>query len=206
MSRESRLWLGAAGAVAVVVAGVVLVFGYTSPPRFPSLYDDGGPTIEASVAYVEYDREDCVFVLDAATGETRELYCDNWVWLESWDGDGNLRIRAGNGDEGAWVVDPDTGAILGTEETGEEPPRRDSSLRSRSVEGRAMLVHSSGETETILIDVEAPRDYGFYRYGITTDAEYAWVCDSEDRLIVVALDGTSGPWLVAEGISNPLWK
>ena len=52
MTRDSRLWLWAAGGVAVAVAAVVLIFGYNSPPSFPSLSEQSGMTIEGTVAYM----------------------------------------------------------------------------------------------------------------------------------------------------------
>lgn len=206
MTRQSRMWLAAATGVAVVVAVVVLIFGYVSPPQFPSLYEAGAPTIEGSVAHVDFGPEECVQLLDVATGESHELYCDNWVWPESWDEDGNLRVHAGNGREHVWVLDPNTGTVLGTGDLGVGPQPYDASLRSRSAEGRAKLMYGTAASEVTLIDVAAPGNYSFYLYGITADGEYAWACDSEDRLVVVALDASGGPWLVAEGISEPVWK
>ncbi len=215
MKRESRLWLIAAGAVAVVVAAVVLVFGYTRPPGFPDMYSDGGPSITGTFAYLEYGPEDCVWVFDVATGESRELYCDNWAWPESWDDDGNLRVHAGNGHEQVLIVELATGDIIGTTDPWEGPPPDDEGgpppeevpiLRSRSSDGRVTLTHGTGPDAVTVIDIEAPRNYSFYAYGLTDDGNHAWVCDSEDRLLVAALDGNSEPWLVTDGVSDPIWK
>lgn len=214
MTRESRLWLGGAGGIAVVVAAVVLIFGYNSPPGFPDLREQDGVTVEGTVAYMDYGREDCVRILDVATGGTDELYCESWVWIEGWDADGNLRVNAGNGYEQTWVLDPETGEVLGVGEgrdalppdEGGPPPADDERLRSRSTEGRATLLLGSGDDQVTVIDVEAPRNYAFHSYGITADGEYIWVSDSEDRLLLVALDGSRGPWLVAEEIADPYWK
>lgn len=206
MTRDSRLWLWAAGGVAVAVAAVVLIFGYNSPPSFPSLSEQSGMTIEGTVAYMEFGREDCVRLLDVASGSTEDLYCDNWVWIEGWDEDGNLAVHADDGRDQTWVLDPDTGEVLDSADSVGPPPRRDSSLRSRSIEGRVTLTHGVGESAVTLIDVEAPGNYGFHGYGITADGAYAWVSDSEDRLLLVTLDGNAGPWLVAEGISDPHWR
>ncbi len=215
MNRQSGTWLGAAAGVAVVVAVVVLIFGYNAPPEFPSLYETGVPTVAGTVAHLEYGPEDCVWILDVATGQSEELFCDSWAWPESWDEDGNLRVHAGNGHEQIWVVDPETGVVLGSDDIWDGPPPEDEEgppleegrlLRSRSSEGRVTLNYGSGSGEVTLIDVEAPRNYRFHTYGITADAAHAWVCDSEDRLLVVALDGSGGPWVVADGISDPVWK
>ena len=207
MSRESRLWLAAAGGVAIIVVAVVLLFGVISLPDFPSLYDEGAPTVGGSVAYLDYDRDDCVRILDVATGDSREVFCDDWMWLEGWDADGNLRIHAGNGAESVWVVDPNNGDVIGFGDWADGPmPEDTDSLRARSAEGTATLTYGRGDAVVTLIDIDAPRNYGFWSYGLTGDGQWAWVCDSADRLLLVALDGTSGPWLVADGISDPAWK
>ena len=46
MNREAKLWLFGAGGVAVVVLAVVLIFGLSFAPEFPSLYEEDGPTIQ----------------------------------------------------------------------------------------------------------------------------------------------------------------
>jgi hypothetical protein len=211
MPRQSKLWLGAAAAVAVVVVVVVVLFGTSAAPAFPSLYEEGAPTIEGSVAYVEYRQEDCVYLLDVATGESEEILCERGLWLEDWDSDGNLRVhRTGPRFEELVVIDPATGEAVFSREfrADEEPPfessrsAADRNLRSSARDGHATLSYE----EAVLIDVEGSRDYSFWEYGVTEDEAYAWVCDSEERLLVVALDGSGGPWIVAEGINELRWK
>ena len=205
MSRDSKLWLTAAGVVAVIVLAIVIVFGITNPPGFPSLYD-GGPTIQAMVAYVEHGRDECVQVLDVATGESRELYCADWLWLEGWDDDGNLRVQAGNGIDAVSVLDPTTGTIIGSGDFAGETPGNVVSLHATSRDGHATLVYTGDGADVTLIDVNGPRNYAFWQYGLTAGDEYVWVNDSADRLLLVARDGTGGPWLVAENVPNAMWK
>ena len=211
MPRSSKLWLGAAGIVVVVVVAVVLLFGTTAAPDFPSLYEAGAPTIEGTVAYVEYGPDDCLHVLSVATGESEELLCERGLWVEAWDSDGNLRVhRSGPRFEELVLVDPATGAVVSAREftPDEEPPfhqprsEADRSLRASSRDGHVTLSYR----EAVLIDVEGSRDYSFWDYGVTEDEAYAWVCDSEERVLVVALDGSGGPWIVAEGINELRWK
>ncbi len=209
LTRGAKLWLMAAGAVATITVAVVLLFGITSAPGFPSLYEAGAPTIEGTLAYVEYGPDDCVHVLWVASGESREVYCDDWLHLEGWDTDGNLRIHSGNGREYVSVVDPATGEVLewGDLVDGDVPPPPfPDSLRARSREGHVTLLYTVSGKETTLIDTTGPRDYGLWEYGIITDQEFAWVYDSEDRVLVVALDGSGGPWVVTEGVSQLAWK
>lgn len=204
MSRESKLWLTAAGVVAVVVLAVVIVFGITTAPAFPSLYE-GGPSIEGTVAYVDYGRDECVRLLDVAAGESRELYCADWLWIESWDRDGNLRVRTGDGIERTLIIDPVTGIVIESGDFAGEAPPYVGSLYATSQDGHATLTYTGNGAEVTLIDVDGPRNYAFWKYGITADGEYAWLCDSADRLLVVALDGSSGPWLVAENVPDAMW-
>ena len=209
MTGDRRLWLGAAGAVAVVVVAVVLLFGVTTAPTFPSLYEEGAPRIEGALAYVEYGGEDCVHVLDVASGESREVYCNDWVGLDGWDADGNLRVHPGNGREYVSIIDPNTGEVLEWDEFipfDGPPPREPTTLRVRSHDGRTTLVYDGGDGEATLIDVEGPRNYSFWEFGMSDDGNYAWVCDSEDRILVVALDGSGGPWTVTDGVSQPMWQ
>lgn len=206
MNRESRLWLLAAGAVAVIVTAVVLVFGISFAPEFPSLYDDDGPTIEGTVAYIDYGREECVRVLDVATGEFDEVWCADWLGLEGWNDDDKLVIHSGDGGDREIVVDPDSGEVTAWGAYPSIPPPRDSLLRASSDDGHATLTYGQSETQVTLIDVEGPRDYSFWQFGLTADESYAWACDSEDRLLVVAVDGNSGPWVVTEGVGEAAWK
>lgn len=205
MNRQSRLWLIAAGIVAVTVTGVVLVFGVTFAPEFPSLYDDGGPSIEGTVAYVDYGRDECVHVLDVATGDSHEVTCAEWLSLAGWDDEGNLIIPSGPHGEPV-PIDPDSGDVVGPPDYTMGEPFQGDELRARSHEGRATLIYDDDSQSRTLIEVDGPRNYGFWRHGVTPDGGWAWVVDSEDRLLVVSIDGSSGPWLVAEGIGDVAWK
>jgi hypothetical protein len=211
MARDAKLWLSAAGSVVAITVAVVLLFGVSAAPSFPSLYEGGSPVIAGSVAYVEYGPNDCVHVLDVATGESKELLCELGLWLEGWDREGNLRVhRTDHRFEELVLVDPAAGVVVSSREftPDEEPPyersrsEADRSLRSSSRNGRATLSYR----EALLIDVKGSRAYSFWEYGVTEDEAHAWVWDSQERLLVVALDGTGGPWLVAEGISEPRWR
>lgn len=206
MNRTSTTWLAAAGGVVVLTVIVVLVFGLTPPPSFPSLYDEGTPTIEGMVAYVDYDRDECVVILDVATGESQKTLCDDFVWLEGWDDDGNLRIHFDNGSGEVNAIDPDTGELKHVGDVAGLEPAYEPSLRSSSRDGHAVLTYTTDGSAVTLIDVDGPRQYAFWQYGLTADGAHAWVGDSEDRLLVVAVDGTGGPWIVAEDVNEVVWR
>lgn len=206
MNRESKLWLAGAGVVAIVVLAVITLFGIRRLPEIASLYSPGAPSVSGSVAYVDSGREQCVNVLDVATGETREVYCADWLWLEGWDPGGNLRVESGGGVDRVLVIDPATGAVVSSGDIGGTPPEHTESLYAAATDGRATLAYDGPGGEVTLIDIGGPRDYAFWNYGLTADGEYVWVCDSENRLLVAASDGSGGPWLVADDIRDPVWR
>jgi hypothetical protein len=206
MNRESKLWLTGAGAVAIVVLAVIALFGIRRLPEIASLYDPGTPSLSGSVAYIDSGHAECVNVLDVATGESREVYCADWLWLEGWDSDGNLRVQSGDGADRVLVIDPTTGAVVSSGDIGGMRPEDTESLYARATGGRATLTYGGPGGEVTLIDVDGPRDYAFWNYGLTDDGRYVWVCDSENRLLVVASDGSGGPWLVADDIRDPAWR
>jgi len=207
MNRQSQLMLWGAAVVGVVAVGVVALFGLRFGPDFPDLYRDGGPAIEGSVAFAAENGEMCVQVLDVATGAQREVYCSQFAWLEGWNDDGNLVVHNEEMYDNVVVIDPATGDITTTTGPNDDVvPANPNALRADARDGHATLIYVGPESSTVLIDVEGPRDYRFYDRGITADQQWAWVVDSEDRVLVVALDGSSGPWLVAEDVREVAWK
>ncbi len=205
MSRESRWWLAAAGVVTAVVAVVVLVYGIRSVPEFPGLNDLGAPMIDANAAVVRYEDDSCLYRLDVATGATSEVFCDEWIWIEGWLDDGRLVVHHDGVRTRRSAVDVETGDVERLGESFPEPQHHEEGdLRARSREGRATLTDVSGPEDVVLIDIEGPRMYGFWTYGRSGD--WVWVVDSEERLLVVSADGTSGPWLVAEDVQDVAWR
>lgn len=204
MNRESKLWLTGAGVVAIVVLAVIALFGVRRLPEIARLYEPGAPSLSASVAYVDSGREQCARVLDVATAETREVYCADWLWLEGWDSDGNLRVQSAGSDRIS-VIDPDAGAVLATGSFAGEQPADRGTLHAGSNDGHATLTNRVGDEAIVVLDIEGPRNYGFWNYGLTDDGRYVWVCDSENRLLVVASDGSGEPWLVAGNVPEAKW-
>jgi hypothetical protein len=195
-----------AAVVGVVALVVIVLFGLRFGPDFPDLYQDGGPTIEGSVAFSVDDDDTCVQVLDVATGGQTEIYCSELVWIEGWNKAGDLVVHQAEMFDYVLVIDPVTGAVEPTGADDDVVPSEVSALRANSAEGHATLTYVGPESSTILIDVDGPRDYRFYDRGITADENWVWVVDSENRLLVVATDGSSGPWLVADGVHEVAWK
>ncbi len=205
MNEQSKWWFGGAALVAVMVVVAVAVFGIRRLPELPSLYEAGNPTVTGTVAFVDDGREQCVGVLDVATSETRDVFCSEWLWIEGWGDDGNLRVESADGNRVS-VVDPTTGEVLASGDFAVEPQELKGELRSESVDGRAILANVASGDRVVLIDLQGPHDYGFWDYGLTNDEQYVWASDSEGRLIVVASDGSAGPWLVADDIRDPVWR
>lgn len=206
MNRQSQLMLWAAGVVAVVAGAVIVLFGLRFGPDYPGLYADGGPTIEGTVGFVTDDDDMCAQVLDVATGDERELYCAEHVWIEGWSSTGNLIVHQEDVYSNVLAIDPATGDVISTGPENDVAPTTSHTLRASSADGHATLVYVGPESSTVLIDVDGPRDYRFYDRGLTADEKWAWVLDSENRLLVVAVDGSGGPWLVRDGVHEVAWK
>jgi len=206
MNRHSQLMLWGAVGIGVAAVAVILLFGLRFGPGFPDLYADGGPTIDGTVAFVTEDDDTCAQVLDVATGEQREIYCSQHVWIGGWDGDGNLVVHEEDVYQNVLTIDPVTGDVVSTGTVGDIPPVGTSSLRAASSGGHATLSYVGAGSSVVLIDAEGPRNYRFLDRGLTAEGKWAWVLDSENRLLVVALDGSSGPWVVKEGIHEVSWK
>jgi hypothetical protein len=206
MKRRRMLLLGAAG-VATAVSVIVVSLGIELAPRFPSLYEDG-PAVPGTVAYVAEGRNECLVVLDVATGEERVVTCSPWLYLEGWNQDGNVVIHSEDSRDRAAVMDPVTGAVVlrGAPFAGVPPGEPPAPLWTTSGDGHATLTFHEGGSDTVLIDVDGPRNYAFWSTGLTPDGRYAWAVDSEDRLLVAPVDGTGGPWVVAEGVRDVAWK
>lgn len=200
MTRESRLWLLAAAAVSVVVVVVVLVFGTSFPPSFPAPGENDDLT--GVLAYADSEDPHVVHVLDLESGSSIEYRCAYGYCLHHWDASGLLVVHSEpHGD--LVLVDPASGSVV----PGDPAPRTDRELLTVDpVEGRLVLILGEGSATTVLLDIDVPRDYRLRNSGTSGNEEWAWFIDSEDRLIGLAVDGSSGPWLIAENAQDAAWK
>jgi len=206
MKRSQKILLGAAAAVVVTITGIVVTFGIKLPPGYPSLYDNG-PTVAGTVAFISQDGNDCLRVLDVATGEKRTIICSSWIYLEGWNREGNLIIHSEAAEDRGTVIDPSTGQVLGRAASTAAMVSDDSEvLRTTSGDGHATLLLRDDSTDTILIDATGPRNYAFWDAGLVDRGEYAWVRDSDERLLLVATDGSAGPWVVLTDARDVAWR
>lgn len=188
-----------------MITVVVVAFGIRLPPHYPSLYDRG-PVVAGTVAYVEQDGNECLNVLDVAGGEKRTLVCSAWMYLEGWDREGNLVIHSAETRDRPAAIDPATGEVLirgGS--SGVLAPAGAERLQTSSRNGLATLVLHGTDADTTLIDAKGPRDYSFWSAGLVATGDYAWVVDSENRLLLVAIDG-GGPWVVLTDVRDVSWR
>jgi hypothetical protein len=211
MDGRSNRSLLAAGAVAIVAIGLVVVYGITPLPGAPGLYGDGGPAIEGTVAYTEIETErarlgergGCLFLLDLATGDVQKIKCTPSLWLSRWDASGYLVMNANTPAGPEVLVDPFTGEIV----RGTPEPRSDPEvLYTYRASGRISLVYDDGVEQRVLLDEAAPEEYRFIDTGISGDGLWAWVVDGSDRLLVLPVEGGSGPWLVATNVAYAAWR
>jgi hypothetical protein len=202
MTRQSRLWLLAAGTVSVAVVVVVLVFGTSMPPSFPSLSDSDVAVVMGTVAYTDGDDPDIIHVLDLAAGSSVEYRCSHRYCLHHWDASGLLAVHSEPFGDLA-LVDPVSGSVV----PGDPSPRADLELLTTDqADGRLVLRYDDGLTRRVLLDLEVPRDYRLRNAGLSGDESWAWFVDSEGRLIGLAVDGSSGPWLLADHAHDAAWK
>ena len=213
--------VGAAALTVGVVAALIVVFGYIPLPSFPDLRAEPDPSIPGEVAYLGYDEGPCLYVVAASGAEARRLRCDlgEIAWV-AWTDQGRLLVASHGVREFDMVlVDPDTGETLGTVvdtvpveaaffdiDRTLHPDR--GRLQVERVDDRIVLWarESSGET-TEIVTISWRGDYFIWGGEVQWSPDGHWVLalDSASRLIVVAADGSGGPYLLAEDAFAPAW-
>jgi hypothetical protein len=207
-----------AGIVVVGVLVAIVVFGFVSPPTFPRLADEPNPAIPGRVAFLRYEEDfsrACIHVVDASGGAERSLGCDLFVHDLAWSVDGHLLALVGFPE--AAVLDPETGQVR---RFFEDEAAFDAYHRTRrfqhsdagrlltrqEFDGRATVsVLAPGGVPVEIASVTGPRGYSFHAAVWSPDGRWALVMDSSARLLVVAADGSQGPYLLAERADSPAW-
>lgn len=216
-----------AGVGAVIVAVVAVLAATTrfvGVPSFASLQETPDPALRGTVAFVRRaGDETCIHLAAASGGADRRVRCRDDLEPAplSWTDDGLVVATVidhdGGGPPRMIVVDPATGAVVdrrpvkdaGATDLVGGPERQDGSLlMTESGEpGQARLsVQAPGGSSHVVATVEGPVDYGFTFATWSPDGRHAVVADTEERLLVVEVEGGDGTIRVlVDDASGPAW-
>lgn len=215
---------GGAVAVAVGVVAVILLFGLREPPSYPVLSASStDDRLAGRIAYIrEDDQRSCVVVVDLPDGARHDVACsDGGEWYGggevSWDDEGRLRlVRYEPTGPMLVTVDPETGRELDREPVGGEGkpypegpgtirPGDEAELTWRSDDGSVRLLLREGDEERTLLSARGPRDYSLWDAGWSPDGRWAFVADSEQRLLLVAVTSPARTLLLTDDGHSPAW-
>ena len=211
-----RRWAPIAAAVicSAVFVGV-LVFGHVTYPAFASL-TAVPPDVEGRIAVLvsrgsEYDDEDCLLVIEPATGASRELRCTyRWSELTGWSEDGYVIVTLSDeSTQRSLFLDPDTGTVVrrGFEYAPLEPAARGPGPRlfTEGPDGVARIVEEDIDGEQrVVYSVDGPRSYEFTQAVWSPDGRWVLALDSQERLVIVD-PRTDVAWQVTEDVSVASW-
>lgn len=223
--RRTRIAVGAAFAIVVIVSVVIAIFGVRRPPEFPLLAERPDPSVAGTIAYVvnEDDGSTCVHALDAS-GETPpvELHCTEmrhgWIEQLVWTRDGDLVINGSGlrGDpveqemlivsypDGAIIEQTTVAAVEHREQPVERPDGVRVHVRGGTHSGTAAVVAVDDGDERTLAEVETDGRYEFRSARWSPDGAWVLVNDSEGRLLIVDGDGGE-PRVLLESTDDP-WR
>ncbi len=220
---EGRLRTIGIVAAALLVGGTVvavLLLGGVDLPDHPDLGETAvGEGLTGQVAVVVHQEEtdqQCVDVVDLATGEQRRLTCPG-VWaVIGWDGPERVVVEV-EGRQQLWL-DPTTGAVLETVAAAEPVrplPGADrrvvtddgSAISVRGARGRSEVevVTADGERRTIL-ESPSPRTYGYLDAWWAPDDRHALVLDDASRLLLVDTTRPGTAAEVADDVVDAAWQ
>lgn len=197
MADNRRLVPVVVGSVAVVaVVATIIALSVVPFPEFPAL---AGGEFSGRLAFV--DEANCLHVADLDSAEVRELYCEEseraFVEHLTWTDEGlGLVFYTNTGS--LRIIDPETGAVLSTDEIDPTEERQVPEGPSSGVfmdREDDQVVLRDGSTE--LGRFTAPDRY-FIEYGVKRDDGVYAVIDSQGRLAVLRAGST--PKLVAEDV------
>lgn len=207
-----------AAAIAFAVIAIYVIIAHTPAPDFQSIRGSG-VAVPGRVAFMRWDDGNCLMAI-AATGDgEREVTCEIDGGTVTWTSDGNLAMLAYGRESGEVVViDPETGATLFRREAAglesrlysgrEARIRRADGARVETVEEDGfdiVRIRQTGENPRDLIRVTGPGSYSFWDVQWSPDGAWVLAVDSLNRMIVVAADGSVGPYLLADDVNEPAW-
>lgn len=204
--QRSVLALGAAGLLVAAVTVVVVLFGVTAYPDVPRLAEQPEPAVSGQLAYLRYDREPCLHVVDGR-GADREVRCGSDVEGGglTWEDDHHLLVHRYRFDDEVLTIDVRTGEVTSVRPAtrADEPrplpdglvERADGTRVSTTARGTTATVElrdPHGRTRTVL-ELEGPTGYRLDDARWTADGRWIVVRDSAERVLVLAADGDPAP-------------
>lgn len=210
-----------AAVIAVVFALAVAFTPFENPPSFPSLRTSPDPAVTGTVAFVRTGHDKVCIVLATASGAgERTLRCDDAFanGEVSWNAAGHVVATAYGPSGGrATEIDPATGTVVSTTTAGAPGKPSFGGIRRASDGAELVLAETkrgtwrvavdpiSGDTRTVLT-IDGPEDYMLMQGAWSPDGRHVVIHDSEDRLIVVAIEQTSpSPRVLATDAGAPAW-
>lgn len=211
--RHRRVVIALVGCAVLVVVAVtsVLLIGIRNVPDLPTLREQPDPPVTGRLALQTWDDEEgmCIDVEELDTGERRHAFCEgmpvapfdqpmgvNWF---NWNDDGQLLLASYEGEDIRLLTfDVDTLDVVS--ETTLPPDTRPPDRRQRAdgstltaqwhEDGRATVyVNEPGGTRRTLYETRGPDGYAFWSAEWSSRGDYAIVRDSEDRWIVLRVEG-----------------
>lgn len=206
------------GAVVVGLAAVVFVvqalIDVGETPEFPSLAAQPDPSLQGTVAYLDWNYPNCVQVVSASGAPTEGLGCEgsSLAWLD----DGRLRILGTEGEDPgpAWgrVVDVATGAVEEipsgilppTMPTPPDPTVGPNGERVTVTNdgGAVEVTLDDGATSRVLLRIEGGSQYDVGVQGWAPDGEWILLADAAGRLLLVTVEEPSTARVLADGFQD----
>lgn len=216
---------------ALVVAAALLAWLALAPTAIAGDLADAPFTVPATLV-VPPDDAGCLVVV-AGDGTNRE-HClerlarsrDEFRFVEAYF-DGQGRLLAGESPE-LLHLDPVTGEVLGTVDVAGDPPRGAEPPRPapedepievpEEPQARPFEVYARGdrvvrtnppqgrqaETETILLDLQAPPGYDLHDAVLSPDEQWVVALTPADQVIVAPVDGSAAPHVWVE-VTDDRW-
>jgi hypothetical protein len=190
----------AAAVLVTLVVAAVLVFGVVRPPPLDDL--DPAPGDVPGIAWMRFDDEPCLVVLQAGAEPTTPWCTSQGGEVVAWTDDGVVvRTWAEGQDETLTTVDPDDGTVVDTAPAPFGGPPGSDVTTSRSADD--VLEVRAGDQ--LLWRVEASSAYEITQGWLNPDGDVVALQDSGGRLLVVPADGSSPPRVWAEDVEPWTW-